>query len=300
VLILDVYLSLLPSPLFTGFLLTYLLHTTHASKCGSRAGLGITLIQYGFYLRTRSIEGEDGSSSGDPASNNVNPNGSTTSTIHTWWGGDIEIEVPAASPSARQEPTSAPHSLADIFAASADSPGAEASVGGHNSISENLKDSSEWLSYVLMIVGWFILLSSLLSYWRVHRWGKQLVDGARRERERAENENETTTTTANAETDGMSLIERLRARLSTNNNGREASHSAEDWIVFPGLGRRLGVVSERGDGVGNTEGYNLDLENGLRDAENDSDDEDGGRRESGNSNHESRLLRDMRSVGLIG
>lgn len=37
---------------FVGFLLTYVLHTTHASKQGSRAGLGITLIQYGFYLRT--------------------------------------------------------------------------------------------------------------------------------------------------------------------------------------------------------------------------------------------------------
>lgn len=34
-----------------GFLLTYLLHTTHAAKNGSRAGLGVTLIQYGWYLR---------------------------------------------------------------------------------------------------------------------------------------------------------------------------------------------------------------------------------------------------------
>lgn len=32
---------------FVGFLLTYLLHTTHAAKNGSRAGLGITLIQLG-------------------------------------------------------------------------------------------------------------------------------------------------------------------------------------------------------------------------------------------------------------
>ncbi|KAF8551383.1 hypothetical protein OG21DRAFT_1418073 [Imleria badia] len=41
---------------FVGFMLTYLLHTTHAAKFGSRAGLGLTLIQYGFYSRT----GEDG------------------------------------------------------------------------------------------------------------------------------------------------------------------------------------------------------------------------------------------------
>lgn len=37
---------------FVGFVLTYLLHTTHAAKYGSRAGLGITLIQYGFFSRS--------------------------------------------------------------------------------------------------------------------------------------------------------------------------------------------------------------------------------------------------------
>lgn len=35
-----------------GFLLTYLLHSTHAAKNGSRAGLGITLIQYGFFMKS--------------------------------------------------------------------------------------------------------------------------------------------------------------------------------------------------------------------------------------------------------
>ena len=34
-----------------GFLLTYLLHTTHAAKNGSIVGLGVMLIQYGWYLR---------------------------------------------------------------------------------------------------------------------------------------------------------------------------------------------------------------------------------------------------------
>lgn len=38
---------------FVGFLLTYMLHTSHAARLGSRAGLGVTLIQYGFALRTR-------------------------------------------------------------------------------------------------------------------------------------------------------------------------------------------------------------------------------------------------------
>lgn len=40
---------------FVGFLLTYLLHTSHAARFGSRAGLGLTLIQYGFYSRTMNL-----------------------------------------------------------------------------------------------------------------------------------------------------------------------------------------------------------------------------------------------------
>jgi Protein of unknown function (DUF2370) len=45
---------------FVGFLLTYLLHTSHAGKYGSRAGLGITLIQFGFYSRSGTFSPEPG------------------------------------------------------------------------------------------------------------------------------------------------------------------------------------------------------------------------------------------------
>jgi Protein of unknown function (DUF2370) len=66
---------------FVGFLLTYLLHTTHAARFGSRAGLGVTLIQYGFALRTRPEE-------------SVNGNG--------WWGpgrgGGTEVQSDVAPP----------------------------------------------------------------------------------------------------------------------------------------------------------------------------------------------------------
>lgn len=47
---------------FIGFLLTYLLHTSHAAKNGSRAGLGITLIQYGLYIRSAGNEDVEASS----------------------------------------------------------------------------------------------------------------------------------------------------------------------------------------------------------------------------------------------
>lgn len=49
---------------FVGFLLTYVLHTTHAARLGSRAGLGITLIQYGFALRNQ-LDGIGGQGDAD-------------------------------------------------------------------------------------------------------------------------------------------------------------------------------------------------------------------------------------------
>ncbi|RMJ26296.1 metal homeostatis protein BSD2 [Aspergillus sp. HF37] len=64
-----------------GFLLTYLLHTTHAAKNGSRAGLGLTLVQYGFYMKggSESQGSDDGASDGytppsHPNSHNFDPN----------------------------------------------------------------------------------------------------------------------------------------------------------------------------------------------------------------------------------
>lgn len=44
---------------FVGFLLTYLLHTSHAAKQGSRAGLGITFITYGYTMIPRAARYHD-------------------------------------------------------------------------------------------------------------------------------------------------------------------------------------------------------------------------------------------------
>lgn len=118
-----------------GFLLTYLLHSTHAAKNGSRAGLGITLIQYGFYMKgTQS--GGDGMSGGasdgyaqppDPNSHDFEPNAVGTS------GGE---------------------------------------KGGGSSFSDMA--SSEWVAYILMIVGWFILIRAVSDYIKARRH-EQLV-----------------------------------------------------------------------------------------------------------------------------
>ncbi|KAI0474920.1 hypothetical protein GGR56DRAFT_666173 [Xylariaceae sp. FL0804] len=116
-----------------GFLLTYLLHSTHAAKNGSRAGLGITLIQYGFYMKgTADSDGMSGGTSDgyaqppDPNSHDFDPNAVSTG------GGE----------------------------------------GGGSALSDIA--SSEWVSYILMIVGWFILIRAVSDYIKARRH-EQLV-----------------------------------------------------------------------------------------------------------------------------
>lgn len=109
---------------FVGFLLTYLLHTSHAAKYGSRAGLGLTLIQYGFYSRTMSIN----AIAEDPQSN--------------------EYSSERSEPGWVQD-------------------GTQTTTPTQNGISAASKD---WLSFLFMTLGWFLLLSSIIGFWRVKRW----------------------------------------------------------------------------------------------------------------------------------
>ena len=114
-----------------GFLLTYLLHTTHAAKNGSRAGLGLTLVQYGFYMQGGSDRdtGNPGqfSNSGppDPNSHNFDPN-----NVDATPGGDGSPDGPAG-------------------------------LGGIS--------STDWIAYVLMIVGWFILIRAVSDFLRARK-----------------------------------------------------------------------------------------------------------------------------------
>lgn len=43
---------------FIGFLLTSMLATSHAARCGSRIGLGITMVRYGIVVKTRDVNQE--------------------------------------------------------------------------------------------------------------------------------------------------------------------------------------------------------------------------------------------------
>ncbi|TGJ84867.1 hypothetical protein E0Z10_g3937 [Xylaria hypoxylon] len=114
-----------------GFLLTYLLHATHAAKNGSLAGLGISIIQYGFYFKPSADDGMGGGSGDgyaqppDPNSHDFDPNAVST--------------------------------------------GSDGDGSGWAGV-----DSNEWWAYLLMIVGWFILIRSVSDYIRARRH-EQLV-----------------------------------------------------------------------------------------------------------------------------
>lgn len=121
-----------------GFLLTYLLHTTHAAKNGSRAGLGITLVQFGFGFRSATL----------------NPGGSNNDA-----GQDFNGGVPS-------DPNAHDFNPDDVASSAA---GADAAASASASVT-----GSDWLAYGLMIVGWFILIKSVSDFIRARRH-EQLV-----------------------------------------------------------------------------------------------------------------------------
>lgn len=277
---------------FVGFLLTYLLHTTHAARCGSRAGLGVTLIQYGFYLRTRASEIAEGkiidTSGGFGSGGAISPGEGSASG---WFGDDL-MDNNGEDGGARrrrgwisrsQIQPEGGATLADLFAAQAD--GQPVNVG-EQSISDSMSQSTEWLAYVLMVLGWTILLSSMLSYWRIWRWGKSLVDAARREQESSNSTEE-----ANDGTGGATgIVNRFRSVFGSR--GGNGAGSGEDWVLFPGVGQRLG---RSGGGGGRERGRDVDHPTSIADLE----DQDGLDTEDATLNPaERRLLTDMRRVGL--
>lgn len=109
-----------------GFLLTYLLHTSHAAKHGSRAGLGITLVQYGFQMRYAASGGVS-----EPGPPNVPSDG-----------------VPDHPNSHDFDPNN---------------------VTGGSDSGKTAITTADWLSYVLMIVGWFILIRAVSDFMRARR-----------------------------------------------------------------------------------------------------------------------------------
>ncbi|KAF9820948.1 hypothetical protein IEO21_00925 [Rhodonia placenta] len=131
---------------FVGFLLTYLLHTTHAAKLGSRAGLGITLIQYGFAMRRN----EENAFQGE------------TTTQDVW-----------------SKPAFATPTEADEYYKNLNATGTLPTPTANDEPGTFIIGTSEWISFLLMTVGWFILLTSLLGFWRVKRWERGILAAQR-------------------------------------------------------------------------------------------------------------------------
>ena len=141
-----------------GFLLTYLLHTTHAAKNGSKAGLGIALVQQGLSMR-RAMAKNVGMSEG---------------------GASQQQQAQYAQPS---DPNS--HDISDITAgdsasAAAAAAAAAAMMDAQQDVNTPMQNSTltafnnDWVAYGLMILGWFILIKSISNYIRV-RHHEQLV-----------------------------------------------------------------------------------------------------------------------------
>lgn len=132
-----------------GFLLTYLLHTTHAAKNGSRAGLGITLVQYGFYMRA----GAHNSSPSPPPSNSD------------------PTFIPSEDPNSHEFD---PNSVSETTAAAAASAMSQSSQASSGSAISSV-GSSDWLAYALMIVGWFILIRAVSDFFKARRHEKLVL-----------------------------------------------------------------------------------------------------------------------------
>lgn len=134
-----------------GFLLTYLLHTTHAAKNGSKAGLGITLVQYGFYMKGSRPGAGEGGSSGDSPYNGQPPDpNSHDFDPSTMAGSNAAVAVAA---------------MADASNGNS-SPSSRAALSGIT--------TGDWLAYLLMIVGWFILIRAVSNFLKARRH-EQLV-----------------------------------------------------------------------------------------------------------------------------
>ncbi|KAF8165220.1 hypothetical protein B0H34DRAFT_648650 [Crassisporium funariophilum] len=135
---------------FVGFLLTYLLHTSHAARLGSRAGLGVTLIQYGFALRSRLDTSDVPEDNSDWTGVKTDPQTSGPSSNHHHHHlSNVTWTTPIANMTEEQT---------NMLVADA---------------------TTEWLSFFLMTVGWFVLLTSLLGFWRVKRWERGILASQR-------------------------------------------------------------------------------------------------------------------------
>ncbi|KAG9128281.1 hypothetical protein FRC07_001922 [Ceratobasidium sp. 392] len=197
---------------FVGFLLTYLLHTTHAGKYGSRAGLGVTLIQYGFYLRAKGDDNDD-----------------------TWgWPDDQTHPSPP-------RPTFATAAEADKYYSTSPPPGFNSTAPGNGTlpmgdVGDSITAANDWLSFFLMTIGWFVLLTSLMGYWRVKRWEHGVM---RASAESSQSRREPTEEELVQDAAILANIERVFGIVTARTDQlRQDMGIPANWAEAPGAGAR--------------------------------------------------------------
>ncbi|KAG9072135.1 hypothetical protein KI688_006359 [Linnemannia hyalina] len=133
---------------FLGVLLTYLLHNSHASKSGSLAGLGITLLNFGIRMRG----GLGTIFNNDTSTNNPNP---STYAYNPSIGGVTQISNPSLPSVDDTGYIGTPPPLGYGYEANADS-------REMNWFQMDLE--THWVSMVLIMAGWMVLVKALAEY----------------------------------------------------------------------------------------------------------------------------------------
>ncbi|KAH7887632.1 hypothetical protein F5I97DRAFT_1966169 [Phlebopus sp. FC_14] len=143
---------------FIGFVLTWVMHTTHAAKFGSRAGLGITLIQWGFGLRSRLEDSASGGATAVWEDTNGRPSFGSTKEAEDYYN---NLGLLNSTSTDMSMPTS--------------TQGMDQLQGQWDNSVLTGPLATEWLSFFLMTAGWFLLLTSSLGFWRVKRWERSIL-----------------------------------------------------------------------------------------------------------------------------
>lgn len=130
--------------------MTYIMHTSHAAKYGSRAGLGLTLIQYGYYSRQSAYEivAAVGEAADMPLPTDAASFANGTWSHHGQGRHWTHVDgMNGTSTWPVEETTSVTPEMAASFAA-----------------------TRVWIAFILMAFGWIVLVSSVYGFWRVKRW----------------------------------------------------------------------------------------------------------------------------------